>query len=566
MFRECDTPVYSRPRRFAPIIIVWVLAAAATACNSKGSDDQSAGTGDTGGGSNTVTTTDTTPPTVATVTPAGAGAGIEPGTTVSFSLSEPIDPTSIDTTRFTLTGPYGAIAASLAVTASGATLTPQQPLPTNATITATVAASVRDLAGNALGSPYTWTFVTRGFTRVLGTSAGDEAHGVALDSSGDIYVAGYTDGSLDGQLSAGLSDIALVKYDAAGNRVWSRQLGDVNTDRATAVAVDSTDGILVAGYTETALGGNSNAGMTDVVLVKYNSSGTQQWVRQLGTTSWDEATAVITDAGNNIVVVGYTDGDLAGTGNAGGTDAFVAKYGADGTLLWARQHGTTASDAAVAVAADSSGNIYITGFSRGNLDGNTNAGPGGRDLFLIKYNASGVHQWTRLFGTLASDNGAGITVDGSGDIFVIGTTAGDLDGIPNAGAGTADFFIIKYDSAGNRVWTRQHGSSADELAYGVATDNTGALYVTGATNGGLDGNTGSGANDLFVVKYDGAGNRQWTRQLGTAGADVARAIAVDRAASVVYVAGATDAALDGQTNAGGNDLFAVKYDSNGDKR
>ena len=114
------------------------------------------------------------------------------------------------------------------------------------------------------------------------------------------------------------------------------------------------------------------------------------------------------------------------------------------------------------------------------------------------------------------------------------------------------------------ISSRQLARSSNDYAYGVATDSSGNVYVAGGTNGGLDGNTNAGNTDLFVVKYNSSGTKQWTKQLGTSSHDYARGVATS--SGNVYVAGSTWGALDNNTNAGDMDLFVVKYNSSGTKQ
>ena len=211
----------------------------------------------------------------------------------------------------------------------------------------------------------------------------------------------------------------------------------------------------------------------------------------------------------------HTARALDGDTNAGNSDLFVVKYNSSGTKQWTKQLGTWDSDFANGVATDSSGNVYVTGSTFRNFDGNTSAG--NADLFVVKYNASGSKQWTRQLGSSSRDYANDVVTDSSGNVYVTGTTYGGLDG--NTSAGNADLFVVKYNSSGSKQWTKQLGTSSTDTANGVTTDSSGNVYVAGGTYGGLDGNTSAGVNDLFIVKYNSSGTKQWTNQLGSSSRD-----------------------------------------------
>jgi len=339
----------------------------------------------------------------------------------------------------------------------------------------------------------------------------DYANGVATDSSGNVYVTGGTKGGLDGNTSAGNTDLFVVKYSSSGTKQWTKQLGSAGLDSANGIAIDSSGNVYVTGYTEGGLDGNTSVGKADLFVVKYNSSGTKQWTKQLGTWDSDFANGVATDSSGNGYVTGSTFRNFDGNTSAGNADLFVVKYNSSGSKQWTRQLGSSSRDYANGIVTDSSGSVYVTGTTYGGLDGNTSAG--NADLFVVKYNSSGTKQWTKQLGSSSRDYANGVVTDSSGSVYVSGTTYGGLDG--NTSAGNADLFVVKYNSSGTKQWTQQLGTSSTDTANGVATDSSGNVYVAGGTYGGLDGNTGSGVNDLFVVKYNSSGTKQWTKQLGS---------------------------------------------------
>ena len=242
------------------------------------------------------------------------------------------------------------------------------------------------------------------------------------------------------------------------------------------------------------------------------------------------------------------------------TDSGSSNTSDNTTTTWSgtQQLGSSSDDRGYGVTVDSSNNLYVTGWTSGGLDGNTSSG--NPDLFLVKYNSSGVKQWTQQLGTSANDRGYGVTVDSSNNIHVTGWTNGGLDG--NTNSGGRDLFLVKYYDNGTKQWTQQLGTSSDDSGYGVTVDSSNNLYVTGYTAGGLDGNTNSGGNDLFLVKYNSSGTKQWTQQLGTSSDDSGYGVTVDSSDNI-YLTGWTNGGLDGNTNSGDWDIFLVMYNSSG---
>ncbi len=186
-------------------------------------------------------------------------------------------------------------------------------------------------------------------------------------------------------------------FGQSNTKQWTKQLGTSSDDKGRGVTTDPSGNIYVTGETRGNLDGNTNSGRNDIFLVKYNSSGTKQWTKQLGTSSLDWGNDVTTDSSGNIYVTGYTYGGLDGNTNSQLIpppwtleDIFLVKYNSSGTKQWTKQLGTSSDDRGIGVTTDSSGNIYVTGETRGNLDGNTNSG--GKDIFLVKYNSDGVKQ------------------------------------------------------------------------------------------------------------------------------------------------------------------------------
>lgn len=375
----------------------------------------------------------------------------------------------------------------------------------------------------------------------MGVVKGNEkASTMAIDGSGNIIIAGATDGGLFSRSFGGL-DAFVAKFDASGNDIWRHQFGSGGIDDAVSVAVDKSGNIYIAGYTSHILLDNrvSSGGM-GIFVRKYDSSGSELWTIQFGSDPYDEVGSLTLDSSGNVYVVGskfvHTDGR--------GPDykiGFLSKYDSNSNELWTRVFEFPDSSHAKSVVVNSLGEIYIAGQNI-----KLNSYPfGDIDAFLKKYSSAGNEIWTRKFGApAAKDSINSVIVDSSGNIYVAGLTYSDA-------------FLKKYDSTGSELWTRQFGSYGGAEAFSVSTDISGNIYVAGYINNYTRDQVRSDGDDAFIRKYDSSGNELWTYQFGTGSRDVAYSVAIDRSGSI-YVAGSTDGAFPGQQYPGNADAFLVK--------
>jgi hypothetical protein len=374
------------------------------------------------------------------------------------------------------------------------------------------------------------------WVRQFGTSNEDEAFGIGVDSS-SAFIVGYTRGALLGETNAGERDAYVLRYDTSGSLLWTRQFGTAGLNVANAVAADNS-GVYVGGETEDALPDQTNSGLTDAYLRKYDSSGTELWTRQFGSSIADTINGI--SLYSDSVYVAGSGGDLPGQISAGNADVFVRLYDASGNEAWTKQFGTTGIDRMRSIAVDSSG-IYVGGITAGTFADQTSSG--GTDAFLAKLDSDGNVIWTRQFGTTASQDAVnGVGLDSSG-IYVVGNVGDALPG-QTFGGGVFDPFIRKYDAAGNELWTRQFGISFPDRAGGIAVDPSG-IHVAGTVG------TGGGISDGYVRTYDASGSEVGTAQLGTSLNDEINSIAIH--SSDIYVGGHTSGTFSGQTSAGGAD-------------
>lgn len=335
--------------------------------------------------------------------------------------------------------------------------------------------------------------------------------------------------------------------------LWTEQFGSNASDEARTIASDSEGNVIVAGTTWGDLEGTSE-GDADVFVLALGPDGTLAWTRQFGTAEEDFGYNVATDPEGNIFVAGYTFGDLVGV-SEGASDVFVRKYSKAGVALWTRQFGTSGWEDLRGLATDAEGSVFLAGSTTGVLAG---VSEGGYDVFVRKYDASGTVGWTHQFGTIEDDGARALTTDSAGNVIVAGYTKGSLDG---DGAGESDVFVRKLTPEGVPLWTHQLGTSVTDSARGVATDAAGNIVVVGRTKGALQG-ASAGDTDVFVRRLDPDGVHLWTLQFGTSGNDRPGGVAIDSQGEIV-VAGYTNGDLH-RGSAGGYDVFVHRLNPDGE--
>lgn len=380
-----------------------------------------------------------------------------------------------------------------------------------------------------------------------GTSGVDTVHGLAPDSAGGTITTGYTYGALGGP-NAGSADIYVARYDANGGQLWIRQYGSTAFEQARGLATSANGHSLVVGSTSGTLGAASLGG-GDGFAVLHDLNGNQVWLRQFGTASNDYALGAAI-RGALGAIGGSTDGSFGGP-QAGAGDAFVCLLNANtNQLVWTRQLGTAASETASGVAFDSAGGVYLAGFTDGSLGG-PNAGFS--DAFLAHYDASGNLLWVRQIGTPSAETAGVLCPDGVGGVLIAGTTGGDLAGTQE---GLGDIFLARYDTAGNQLWIRQFGTPSHDYTSSLTLTPTGTVLSGGATYGDLWA-TNLGSYDALLAEFDPIANVfLWGSQFGTPSSDSTFGVAVS--SGVTFAAGVTGGALYGPA-AGSDDTWLARY-------
>jgi len=452
------------------------------------------------------------------------------------------------------------------------------------------------------------------WTNTWGGSMVDGGDGVAIDSSGNVYVAGCFWSAVDldpgpgedWRISNGLTDASLSMFDSSGAFLWAKAWGGTGEDKAIAAAVDDSGNVYVTGSFEATVdfdpgpGEDQRAskGFDDVFLSKFDSSGNFAWAKTWGGGVWDFGIGVAADSSGSVYVTGSFQGtvdfdpgpgDDTHSSGPGFRDVFLSKFDSSGNFLWANTWGGSESDQGCWVAVDGSDYVYVTGIFASAVDFDPGSGTdshtsnGAGDAFLSKFDTSGAFLSAKTWGGSYFDYGEGVAVDASGNVYVTGCFDGSVDFDPGGGEethssyGSYDASLSKFDSSGAFLWAKAWGGKDQDQGYSVAVDTSGNAYVTGLfretadfdPGPGKDLHTSNGFGDVFLSKLDSSGGFLWARTWGSASNaydDYGACVALDPSGGAYatgYFYGTTDfdpgPGEDQRTSNGESDAFLSKF-------
>ncbi len=403
----------------------------------------------------------------------------------------------------------------------------------------------------------------------LGGNGDDRNESIVLDGSGNAYVTGRSDATWGSPVRAytGGQDVFVAKVSSSGVLLWNTFLGGTgDIERGYSIAIDGSGNIFIAGQSNATWGSpvRPYIGDSDAFVAKLNSSGALTWNTFLGGSSYDGGYGIAVDGSGNVFVGGQSDATWGSPVRAhtGVQDGFAAKLDSSGVLTWNTFLGGNGNDSGgFGLTLDADGNIYFTGESDATWGSPVRAYTSGFDGYTAKLNSSGALTWNTFLGGSGTDYGNNMTVDSAGNVYMVGNSDATWGSPIRAYISDFDAYATKLNSSGALTWNTFLGGSGVDQNRDIAIDATGNIYVVG----GSDATWGSplraytGGNDGFVVNLSSSGALAWSTFLGASGADFGRSIDVNGIGDV-YVAGQSDATWGSPVRAytSGNDAFVTK--------
>lgn len=309
--------------------------------------------------------------------------------------------------------------------------------------------------------------------------------------------------------------LALVAYGQA-DFIWGKQFGSEQDDKTRNLVADTSGNIFIVGKTMGKLG-QEYFGKSDGFIAKIDSAARLLWVRQIGSKEDDELKHADVDASGNLYAIGYICPD--DVNRPKDTDILAVKVDSNGKTIWQKTYGTDAPDTGENIVVAKDGTLYLTGSTKGTLYGSSS---GKGDCFILHLDSDGYIIHSVQFGISENDMGSGITIGDNSLIYVCGTTQGNMAA---QNAGGDDLFWGIFTSDLKQVKLVQSGTNKGDYAGEIKTDLAGNIYVSGSTDGDMAipqiGNT-----DAFLQKWSNKGELTWSRQFGTTNWDGIHSICV----------------------------------------
>ncbi len=460
----------------------------------------------------------------------------------------------------------------------------------------------------AAASPVTFSWHT-----FYGSLMGDEGYALAVDGSGNIYLAGVSNETWNGPAGQlplnpylGGKAITVVKLSKLGNYLWHTFYGGGSIDIANDIAVDQSGNVVVTGESQFSWNGpggtgplNPYAGAFDIFVLRLSPAGAYVWHTFYGlSTNTDAGNGIAWDTNGDIVVAGKSNDPWKGPGtpnpvdplhaSSGSEEIVVLKLAGSGAYQWHTFYGSSGADKALDVTTDSSNKIYVTGSSSQTWNGPLGESPldtfiAVDDILALNLGPAGNYAWHAFYGSDSLDEGRGIAVDGAGNIYVAGRSNNGWN-YPNgpilpihAYAGGDDVVVIKLSPSGlpahpvSYSWHTFFGSETNnDFGYDIAIGNE-SILVSGWSDAAWEGpgnisplNAYAGGRDILGLSLTNAGIYRWHTFFGSSGMDQGDGAAVDGNGNAI-LAGSSAATWNGtggttpkHTHSGGNDLVVIK--------
>jgi hypothetical protein len=399
-------------------------------------------------------------------------------------------------------------------------------------------------------------------------------------SDGGYILSGHSMSPISGdksQINNGptyTGDYWIVKLDASGNKLWDKTFGGNNDDRLFALQQTSDGGYILGGHSDSGISGDktqASKGNSDYWVVKLDVNGNKLWDKTLGGNGPDVLTTLQQTAGGGYMVGGYSSSGIGGDksqSSINSWDYWILKLDASGNKIWDKTFGGSDSEELRCLKQTSDGGYILGGESNSGISGDKsqpNKGSGfTTDYWIVKLDPNGNKLWDKTFGGNDWDHLYDLqqTLDG-GYIFGGNSWSGNNGDKTQNSHGLNDYWIVKIDASGNKLWDKAFGGSGYDELTSIQQTSNGEYILGGASTSGLNGDktqASAGGTDFWILKLNTNGNKLWDKSLGGSNNESLSSLRLTSDGGCI-LGGPSDSGLNGdktQASKGGQDYWIVK--------
>ncbi len=432
--------------------------------------------------------------------------------------------------------------------------------------------------------------------KTIGGSAIDELNSIQQTSDGGFILGGSSTSDKGGdksEASKGAADYWIVKVSANGNKQWDKTIGGSQNDGLATVQQTSDGGYILGGASDSGISGDkseANKGQKDehgkptpdYWIVKLSAEGTKIWDNTIGGNKSDSFTSLQQTKDEGYIVAGFSDSGLSGDksqASKGGYDYWIVKLKADGSKQWDKTLGGSGNDQLYDVQQTSDDNYILGGTSYSYRVSGDKSEPtkGSSDFWVVKLQVDEtpeVAAWDMRYGGAGLDNFTDAIKTSDGGYLAGGyTNSGNSGDKTQSSRGQNDYWIVKSDKNGKKLWDKRYGGSGDDFLNRLIQTSDGGYLLAGSSRSGAEGDKSQqlqGNRDYWVVKVDAQGNKQWDKSFGGNGYDELKKV-IQLSSGEYVLGGYSDSPASGDKSQGyqgtnrNNDYWLVKISATGTK-
>lgn len=399
--------------------------------------------------------------------------------------------------------------------------------------------------------------------KTFGANAQDSPSELRVAANGDYLIGGWSRSGLNGdktQASKGFLDFWLVLTDNSGNKIWDKTIGGNDEDVLNDMQKTTDGGYILAGNSRSGISSDKSEpsqGSHDYWVVKIDASGNKLWDKTYGSNGLDMLYAVQQTSDGGYIFGGYSPGNISGDktqASRGGDDYWIVKVDAFGSKQWDKTFGGSSNETLTSLIQTSDGGYLLGGYSYSGASGDkSQVSKGSSDFWIIKLNANGAKVWDKSFGGSNTETWVDLLETSTGEFLVGGTSMSGIGGDKTqANQGNYDYWLIKLNPQGGKIWDKTYGGNGwDEMTTIYQAPN-GDYIIGGLSESGNSGDKSqisNGGKDFWLLRLNSLGNKIWDASFGAALNDIPFSMQPTSDGGYI-IAGESDSGISGDKSQG----------------